>query len=258
MRHFTYFKGLQYNLRAYILASAVILSLLAVSWLRLSITSDQLFLIRLQQVYGLFAVLLLYGAVLLTPLSKVFKGKKWFDVVLFSRRAIGVSAAYFTVLHTAVALIDQVGGLGNLVLLPERFKIAFLLGGVALLILMLMALTSFDWVIDKMTFKRWKRLHQFVYLAGVLIIVHVWLIGTHADISGIRITSATLLALLFALEANRLVLKYAVRFNLSDLQRRATKIALFMVMFSSLWLLPLFAGNYHSQHTGESSVKAGH
>lgn len=250
MQLIQYFKGLHYNLRAYILAAMIIASLFTVSYMRLTIQSDQLFLIRLQQVYGLLAVVLLYAAVILTPLSKIFADKIWLNKALFARRAIGVSAAYFTILHTAIAVIDQVGGLANLALLPSRFKVAFVLGGIATVILMLMAVTSFDYAMKKMTFKRWKQLHQFVYLAGVLIIIHVWLIGTHADITGIRVATAAALAVLFALESNRLIAKYLTRTTV--FKKAMAGMALFAVLFGSLFLLPVFAGNYHSEHSDDA------
>ncbi len=253
MRLPQYFNNLLSNIRFYILAMTFVVSIAVVSWLQLTIASDQLFYIRLQQVYGLLAVVLLYGAILLTPLSKIVRNKSRLSVALFSRRAIGVSAAYFAILHTVIAVLDQVGGLANLMLLPDRFKLAFLLGGIALLILIIMAATSFDAVIKKLTFKRWKAIHSYVYLAGVLIIVHVWLIGTHSDITGIRIASAAALAVLFALESNRIVAKIAARFKFSSIQTIASGLAIFAVLFGSLWLLPLFAGNYHSQHEDESN-----
>ena len=245
-----YFKGLQFNIRAYFLGLAVLVSILVVSVLRLTIPSDQLFYIRTQQIYGLIAVLLLYGAVILTPLSKLFPKKSWMSVLLFARRAIGVSAAYFTILHTLIALLDQVGGIANLNLLPKRFIVAFVMGGIATLILLAMAATSFDVAIKKMTFKRWKQLHQLVYIAGIFIIVHVWLIGTHADITAIRLVALIALGTLFALESYRLVGKYAA--NLGSLQQKLAGVAVFAMLFGSLWLLPIFAGNYHSEHDSET------
>lgn len=254
MAFINYFKNLQFNIRFYILAAAVVLSVTIASWLRLTVPSDQLFYIRLQQVYGLLAVLLLYSAVLLTPVSKVFKGKKWLDVSLFARRAIGVSAAYFAVLHTLIALVDQLGGISKLALLPQRFIVAFVLGGTALLILLLMAATSFDAAITKMTFKNWKRLHSFVYLAGALIIIHVWLIGTHSDVTNIRIASAAALALLFALESNRTAMKLTKRFKLSRPKKIVVGLGMFAVLFGSLWLLPLLSANYHTAHEQEAAT----
>lgn len=244
------------NSRFYILASAVLLSIVAACWLRLSIPGDQLFYIRLQQVFGLIAVLLIYLAVILTPLSKLV-GKGRLSGLLFARRAIGVSAAYFSLLHTVIAVTDQVGGLAGLQLLPERFKAAFLLGAIALLVLLLMAATSFDKMITFMTFRRWKLLHRFIYAAIALVVVHVWLIGTHADDIGIRIATAAALLLLFGLESVRLAQTVAAKYRLSLGAKIAAGAVIFGMMAASLALLPLLSKNYHSDHhagsTGDST-----
>src|SRR5687767_8589295 len=95
------------NPRFYILASAVCVSVLAACWLRLSITSDQLFVIRLQQLFGYFSVFLWVGALIITPLHKVVGDRRYMPYLLFARRAIGVSAAYFALLHVCIALWGQ-------------------------------------------------------------------------------------------------------------------------------------------------------
>lgn len=191
-------------MRFYILCVAVLVSIAVASLLRLTIPEDRLFGIRTQQTFGLLAVILVYVAVLLTPLSKLIDRRKaWLGRLLFSRRAIGVSAAYFALLHTLIVLFGQLGGLTGLALLPNSFQFAVWLGVAALAILLLMAATSFDKAIEKMTFRRWKWLHRFVYLAGVLIIVHVLLIGSHADEAWIVGASFAAIALLLVLEGLR-------------------------------------------------------
>ena len=119
-----------------------------------------------------------------------------------------------------------------------------------------MAATSFDIAMKKMTIKRWKQLHQFVYLSGVLIIVHIWMIGTHADITGIRIASVVALGLLFGLEAIRIVRKINVRLGLRPIEQSMVGFTLFVVMLGSLWLLPLLAGNYHSDHNDDAATES--
>lgn len=236
------------NSRFYILMGAFLLSVMLVSGLRLMIPSDQLFSIRSQQLSGLVAVLLLYSAVILTPISKLVKNGL-VDRLLFARRAVGVSAAYFTVLHTIIVLATQSGGLSGLRLLPQRFQIAFILGGIATVILLLMAFTSFDRVIKKMTFRRWKMLHRFVYLAIALVIVHVWMIGTHASGSTARFYGALLLGLLFLLESIRLSRSLGKRFKLQTVRQWLLALVIFMTFQGSLLLLPLVSRNYHSDHT---------
>jgi len=68
-----------------------------------------------------------------------------------------------------------------------------------------MASTSFDKVVAFLGPARWKNLHRLIYLAGVLIILHVYLIGPHfADrLSPQSILFITALAILFTLEAIR-------------------------------------------------------
>ncbi len=236
-----------HNARFYILCSSVLLSIVVVCGLRLYIPSDQLFYIRTQQIYGLIAAVLIYIAIILTPLSKIID-KKHLSGMLFARRAIGVSAAYFSLIHTIIAVVDQTGGLSGLQLLPERFKLSFILGTVALLILILMAVTSFDKAITFLTFKKWKILHRFVYLAIGLIVVHVWLIGTHADDTMVRVITAAALAVLFGLEAFRLGIAIADKRHLSQLTRIIVSVALFAGMIGSLTVLPLLSQNYHSDH----------
>lgn len=227
----------------------MLLSIVVASWLRLTVPSDQLFAIRTQQVFGLASIVLLYVAVLLTPLSKLAKNIPGMPALLFARRAIGVSAFYFAALHTIIVLVGQVGGWSGILLLPSRFKFAFILGGIALLILMLMAATSFDKAIKAMTFPRWKFLHRFVYLAGITVIIHVWLIGTHAQYAWAKWGGLLLLALLFLLEAIRLAQTYAVKYKLDSESRLAVGALIFGLLLGALLLLPLTSPNYHAVHS---------
>jgi sulfoxide reductase heme-binding subunit YedZ len=48
------------------------------------------------------------------------------------------------------------------------------MGLTAWLLLLPLAATSFNWAIRKMGGKRWKRLHQLVYVAAVCGVIHYW------------------------------------------------------------------------------------
>ena len=48
-----------------------------------------------------------------------------------------------------------------------------IIGMVALSILLLLAITSFDWVVKKMKKKNWKKLHRLVYIAIILLFFHI-------------------------------------------------------------------------------------
>ena len=243
-------QNLPNNSRFYVLVFSVLLSAFVVCWLRARLVGDQLFYIRTEQAYGFIAVAYLYLALIISPVEKVVGKREWVKGLLFTRRAIGVSAAYFAVLHMVVALWGQIGGLGGVALLPERFVWAIGFGAVALIVLLLMAATSFDAVVTYMTFRRWKWLHRFVYLASVLIILHVWMIGTHVAYGWVQVVTFVPISLLLGLEAWCVVRKFAVRYP-----SFASK-DYFWMLVASLWLLassllfmlPALVQNYHGEH----------
>lgn len=248
-------RTLHHNPRFYILASSILLSVFIASWLRISIPSDQLFGIRLQQILGLLAIMYWYVALLISPLQKRFATTSLMPYLIFSRRAIGVSAAYFALLHMLIALFGQIGGLAGVTLLPPRFLIAITLGFTALLILLAMAATSFDKAISFMTFPRWKFLHRFGYLAGILAMLHIWMIGTHMGYPTLQLVAFVLLTTLFWLESSRLA-----RFIVKKYPRLTNKNALlstilWLAMTFGLLLLPQTIDNSGSHHNQAEKVQ---
>lgn len=249
--------ALFHNVRFYILGASFCASIFVASLLRQHIPDTQLFVIRTEQVFGLCAVLFWYIALMISPLSKII-GSQRLQLLIFARRAIGVSAAYFAILHSAIALWGQLGGIGSIALLPTRFIWACLFGCIAILILLAMAATSFDTVIRWMTPRRWKILHRFGYLGGVLVLLHVLLIGTHSGYLWIQLTALGLLGIFFALETIRIMRTLAKRISL--LQSLDIFIALTVCMWV-LWMsllaaTPSLIGNYHkTQHTGKHTER---
>lgn len=221
---------LLYNSRFYIVSSTILISVFIACFARVSIVSDQLFYIRLEQLYGLAAILYWYAAVIISPLGYMV-GKERLGHLAFARRAVGVSAAYFAFLHFAIALWGQLGGLAEILQLPGLFKWSLAFGGIALLILLIMAATSFDKIIKQMTFRRWKWLHRLVYAGLILVIIHIWMIGTHITYSNVRIASFILLVILAGLESFRLV----VLFTRHHTQYKPAEY--FAAFFVSLWVL---------------------
>lgn len=242
-------RHLHHNPRFYILASSVLLSLLIASWLRISIPSDQLFGIRAQQTLGLLAIIYWYLALLVSPLQKRFSTSPFMPYVVFSRRAIGVSSAYFALLHMLIALFGQIGGLSGVALLPPRFLIAITLGFTALLILLAMAVTSFNKAISYMTFPRWKFLHRFGYLAGILAMLHIWMIGTHMSYAWLQIVAFILLTTLFWLESSRLADFLVKKYPHLTNKNIILSIVLWLVMALGLSLLPQTIDNSSSHHS---------
>ena len=128
--------------------------------------------------------------------------------------------------------------------------------------LFLLAITSFDAVIKFMTYPRWKWLHRFVYLGGVLILLHVWMIGTHLAYPGVQISAFGALALLLGLETHRATKLINDRYlKFDNLELTITSIAIWTIGASLLLSIPYFIKNYHSRHhsdTGSSSQHGGH
>jgi sulfoxide reductase heme-binding subunit YedZ len=243
-----------HNSRFYILIITFLLSMIILTFSRTSIDSTTLFMIRVQQVYGFMALFYWYLSLLASPLASCFGKDGFMKQYLYARRALGVSAAYFALLHMLFGLFGQLGGPGNLLLLPGRFQQALLFGAVALIFLLVMAATSFDKVIRLMTFPRWKWLHRLGYIAAILVFLHVWMIGTHISYPWVRWTFFSLLTVLAIAESFRAA--RALRKRLGG-----TNQLIFIFFFITFlgWsigvitYLPRLVAGYHESH----SVQAG-
>ena len=121
---------------------------------------------------GKLALLLLVLSLACTPLNTAFGVRmalKW-------RRPLGLYAFMYAGLHfLTFTVLDY--GLDPVLLREAIFEKRYaLVGFSAFLLLVPLAITSTrGWM--KRLGKRWKRLHQLVYIAGLLVIVHyVWLV----------------------------------------------------------------------------------
>jgi sulfoxide reductase heme-binding subunit YedZ len=237
------------NIRFYLLIFAGILSLLLAAWLRVNIGGDKLYYIRLQQIYGFVSLAYWYLALLATPLGTVFGKEGKMRHYLFARRALGVSAAYFALLHVLISLFGQLGGLNGVLLSPAKFQQALIFGAVGFICLLLMAATSFDKVITIMTFPRWKWLHRTSYIAAVLVLLHIWIIGTHLTYPWLRWVLFGMLAVLIIAESWRVSLIIDKK---SGEQNKDLRLALFVMMMvlliSALLYLPTKTESYHNRH----------
>lgn len=244
-------RNLPNNNRFYVLVFSGLLSIFVLCLMRVQVAGDQLFYIRTGQLYGFISIVFLYAALIVSPLKRVFGGqRRWVQNMEFARRGIGVSAAYFALLHAAIAFVSQVGGFGGLTLLPGRFVLALVFGVTALVVLLLMASTSFDKVITFMTFRKWKWLHRFVYLGSLLIVLHVWMIGTHAAQQWVQVATFIPLSILFGLEAWTIMGKVSDNhpvFKSKDYFWTLV-FCIWLVLSLGLFMLPAMVRNYHSEH----------
>lgn len=193
------------NNRFWVLCGGFVISLFVFGYVQQFVPGTQLQSIRLEQIYGFSSLLFLYLALLVSPLYATFTKLPFKEPVKHSRRAFGVLTFYFALLHMYIALFKQLGGIKGLRFLDGKYMWSLVLAMIATVILLALTLTSIDWAVRKMGFKNWKLLHRLVYIAGVLILIHVILIGTHfigGSLIVARIVFASLLVLFF-LEAWR-------------------------------------------------------
>jgi sulfoxide reductase heme-binding subunit YedZ len=128
------------------------------------------------------AVLLLHIILAIGPLCRLNKN---FLPLLYNRRHLGVTMFTFASIH-GIFSIFQFHSLSNTNPLVSVFisntnfgsLSAFpfqVLGFFALIIFFLMAITSHDFWLHNLSPKIWKTLHMFVYLAYLLVVMHVML-----------------------------------------------------------------------------------
>jgi sulfoxide reductase heme-binding subunit YedZ len=135
----------------------------------------------LTQRSGRYAIFFLILSLACTPINTVFG----FRSVLKVRRALGLTAFFYALLH--FVLFVGVDYQFNLDLLKGVIfeKPYALVGLSAFIVLFMLAVTSFRWWMKRLG-KVWTRIHRFVYLAGVLVVIHYfWVVkGDFLRLSG--------------------------------------------------------------------------
>lgn len=147
-----------------------------------SINPDYTFETVLIRSTSTLAVLLLHVILSIGPLARI---NKKFLPLLYNRRHLGVTMFCIAAVHGIFSIV-QFHSLGNVNPFVSLFTsntnffslsgFPFqLLGFSALIIFFLMAVTSHDFWLHNLSPKTWKTLHMFVYLAYLLIVMHVML-----------------------------------------------------------------------------------
>src|SRR5262245_22006349 len=126
------------NIRFYILIGSFFLSAILYWIVFQTVSQEQLQIIRLNQIYGLISIGFLYLALLAGPLCYTFPQLPFKKRYLKARRAIGVSAFYFALLHALIGFYGQLGGLDGLGFLTTNYLFAISLSVAALFILSLL------------------------------------------------------------------------------------------------------------------------
>ncbi len=106
------------------------------------------------------------------------------SLLVYGRRALGKVTFLMALAHAVLVFFHNYKGDVRIYFsLSEDYKLAVILGGIALFILLLLATTSFDVMMRVLHFKRWKRLHRLIYLAILFATIHAFIRGTSFKIS---------------------------------------------------------------------------
>lgn len=134
---------------------------------------------KMQDVTGLTTIILLYLTLFVTPARRL---SGWNELIKV-RRTLGLLAFGYASLHATIYFVfDQ--QLSPADILADVVKHPWVtVGFTAWLILIPLAATSSNRMVRRLGGPRWRRLHQLVYLAGLLGALHfLWLVKK--DISG--------------------------------------------------------------------------
>lgn len=166
------------GIRFYIAIGIILVSVETAWWAWATYGRGSLASMRIEETYAWIAVVLLVLALLIGPLTKALPRLPSKNLLFDARRLLGVGAAWFACLHASIAYAAQFK-FSNPINLPSLYRYSFLIAILALLVLLAMALTSFD-AAQRFLGRWWFRLHRLVYAAAFLSLLHLFMIGTHA------------------------------------------------------------------------------
>jgi len=122
---------------------------------------------ELEQRTGRHAITLLVLSIACTPLNTLFK---WSEL-LKRRRALGLYAFMYATIHVIIFINLDYGFAWSLIIQTIFEKPYIVVGLIGFLMLIPLAMTSFD-VWKKRMGKKWKKLHQTIYLIVPLLLLH--------------------------------------------------------------------------------------
>ena len=148
--------------------------------------TDEILLIR---AFGAAAFVLLHIVLCIGPLCRLNAG---FLPLLYNRRHAGVMTFLLAFVHAALVILTYHAG-GDTNAIVDIFKASPIVGSIAgvpfqpfgffaLVILLLMAVTSHDFWLANLSAPVWKSLHMLVYIAYGLLVLHVTFGALQAEV----------------------------------------------------------------------------
>lgn len=126
---------------------------------------------------GFWALIFLGVTLAVTPFRSIARYGNLIDV----RRMLGVGTFCYIAAHLGLYVADQMFDLGKVIHeLTQRWYL--IVGGTAWLGLAILAITSTDGMMRRLGGSRWRRLHQIVYVAALLSLIHYFQ-QTKADVT---------------------------------------------------------------------------
>jgi sulfoxide reductase heme-binding subunit YedZ len=130
---------------------------------------------------GYTAFVLLIIVLSLNPLVFLFPKQLWLKKINRHRRVIGVAVFTYAFVHVLCFVIKR-GGL--IETLPYMLHPVIAPGMIAFFIFFILTVTSNNISIKKLGFRRWKKIHKYVYLAEVCLLLHLVLLGNNPKLLG--------------------------------------------------------------------------
>jgi len=126
---------------------------------------------------GYWALIFLLASLAVTPLRRIARFGNLIDV----RRMIGVAAFLYIATHLLLYIADQSFSLTK-VASEIVLRLYLTIGFIALIGLAILAATSTDAMVKRLGGMNWRRLHQIIYVIGLLALIHFFQ-QTKADVS---------------------------------------------------------------------------
>jgi len=118
------------------------------------------------QFFALSAFLLICVSLMIGPLATIWP--KSFAVLIEPRRAVGIAAFVFALVHVSITFIIMLGGKWGMLVSSLSNELGVLAG----ILLFILAVTSSDYAIKTLGPGLWKNVQRFNYLIFILVFAH--------------------------------------------------------------------------------------
>lgn len=192
--------------RFYIVLASAIVAAAYYFWIisTIKITTSQA--VKLDLFYALAGVIMLYLFMLVTPLVSLFSDFPLRTQLMEAKKAFGIAALLFALLHGYFAFFQELGGFGGLGFLNDKYIWGISISATALLILCMAIAGTFGWITARIPWPQWSWLKLSLDVVLLLTLVHALILGSDFTSFSNLIPQLFFIgiALLFGLESFRL------------------------------------------------------